>query len=81
MLARADLRERPYARPGPPNREPGPSGPLRPYDRGNDILLGPMIRSERRITIRSGELIIGLLSRSTHGPETYRAEWYRAASA
>ena len=30
-----------------------------------------MIRNERRITIRSGELIVGLLSRSTHGPETW----------
>ena len=28
-----------------------------------------MIRNERHITIRSGELIVGLLSRSTHGPE------------
>jgi hypothetical protein len=30
-----------------------------------------MLRNERRITIRSGELIVGLLSRSTHGPETW----------
>ena len=30
-----------------------------------------MIRSERRITIRSGELIVGLLARSTRGPETW----------
>jgi hypothetical protein len=30
-----------------------------------------MLRSERRITIRSGELIVGLLARSTHGPETW----------
>jgi hypothetical protein len=28
-----------------------------------------MVRNERRITIRSGELIVGLLSPSTHGPE------------
>ena len=59
MLARADLRERPDAKPGPPRREPaeaidGPSGPLPPYDRENDILLGPMIRNELRITVRSG---------------------------
>ena len=32
---------------------------------------GPMTRNERHITIRSGELIVGLLSRSTHGPETW----------
>ena len=30
-----------------------------------------MLRNERHITIRSGELIVGLLSRSTHGPETW----------
>ncbi len=75
MLARADLRERPDARPGPPRREPveaiaGSTGPP-PYDRENDIRLGPMIRSERRITIRSGSLIVGVLTCSTHGPETW----------
>jgi len=72
MLARADLRERPDAKPGPPRRTPGgPFGPLRPYDRENDRLLGPMLRNERCITIRSGDLIVGLLARSTHGPETW----------
>jgi hypothetical protein len=75
MLARADLRERPDAKPGPPHRgqaqASGPSGPLPPYDRGKDILLGPVLRNERRITIRSGELIVGLLAHSTHGPETW----------
>ena len=30
-----------------------------------------MVRNERRITVRSGELTVGLLSRSTHGPETW----------
>jgi hypothetical protein len=39
MLARADLRERPYARPGPPRRQvqapDGPSGPLPPDNREN----------------------------------------------
>ncbi len=75
MLVRADLRERPDARPGPPRREQaaatdGSTGPP-PYDRENDIRLGPMIRSERRITIRSGELIVGLLTCSTHGAETW----------
>ena len=76
MLTRADLRERPDAKPGPPRREQvqapdEQSGPPPPYDRENDILLGPMVRNERRITIRSGELIVGLLARSTHGPETW----------
>ena len=76
MLTRADLRERPDAKPGPPRREPveaiaEPSPPTQPYDRENDIRLGPMLRNERHITIRSGELIVGLLARSTHGPETW----------
>jgi hypothetical protein len=76
MLARADLRERPDTRPGPPRRKQaqtpdGPSGLLPPYDRTNDILLGPMLGYERRVTIRSGELIVGLLVRSTHGPERW----------
>src|SRR6185295_10511461 len=76
MLTRADLRERPDAKPGPPRREQvqapdEQSEPPPPYDRENDIRLGPMLRSERRITIRSGELIVGLLARSTHGPETW----------
>ena len=30
-----------------------------------------MLRKELRITIRSGELIVGLLTCSTHGPETW----------
>ena len=42
----------------------------RPYDRENNILLGPMVRNELRITVRSGSLIVRLRSRSTHGPET-----------
>jgi hypothetical protein len=76
MLARADLREQTDAKPGPPCREPtpvpdGPSGPLQPYDRQKDILLGPMVRNELRITVRSGSLLVGMLSRSTHGPETW----------
>jgi hypothetical protein len=76
MLVRADLRERPDARPGPPRRElaeaiDGPAGPLRPYDRDIDRRSGPMIRNERQITIRSDELIVGLLARSTHGAETW----------
>ena len=76
VAAQADLRERPDARPGPPRQEQAqaiaePSPPTQPYDRENDILLGPMLRNERHITIRSGELIVGLLARSTHGAETW----------
>ena len=68
MLARADLRERPDAQPGPPRREHDrPSGPVSQHDREN----GPTVRNERRITIRSGELTVGLVSRSTQGPETW----------
>jgi hypothetical protein len=73
MLTRADLRERPDAKPGPPRREPveAIAPPTQPYDREKDIPLGPMLRNERSITIRSGELIVGMLARSTHGPETW----------
>lgn len=77
MLARTDLRERPDAKPGPPHRKSAdaPSGlsrPSPPYGRDNDRRLGPMLRNELRITVRSGALIVGLLSRSTHGHETWR---------
>lgn len=76
MLDRADLRTRPDGRPGPPRRLPapapdGPSGPPPPYDRGRDIEHGPILRNERCITIRSGELTVGFLSRATHGPEIW----------
>ena len=67
--ARAAGREAGTAAPGASDCRPSP--PTQPYDRENDILLGPMLRNERRITIRSGELIVGLLARSTHGPETW----------
>ena len=30
-----------------------------------------MVRNELRVTVRSGSLIVGLLSRSTPGPETW----------
>jgi len=74
MLARADLRERADAKPGPPRRDPpepsiAASGPLPPYDREQDRRVGPMVRNERRIGVRSGELVVGMLSRDTHGPE------------
>jgi hypothetical protein len=74
MLTRADLRERPDARPGSPRREPAqapdrPSGPLRSYDREKDRMLGPMLRNELLIAVRSGSLIVGMLS--THGAETW----------
>ena len=79
MLARADLRERPDAKPGPPRRAPPdaiaePSPPMPPYDREIDRRLGPMVRNERRIFVRSGELIVGMLNRATHGPESW--SWF-----
>ena len=75
-LARADLRERPDAKPGPPRRAPPdaivkPSPPTPPYDREVDRWLGPMVRSERHVFVRSGELIVGVLNRATHGPESW----------
>ena len=76
MLVRADLRERLGRPAGPPHREQaqapdGPTGAPPPDDRDIDRRSGPMIRNERHITIRSGELIVGLLSRSTHGPDSW----------
>ena len=76
MLARADLRERPDAMPGPPRRASAEgiastSGPAPPNEREKDWLLGPMVRNELRCTIRSGELVVGLLVRATHGPERW----------
>ena len=76
MLARADLRERPDATPGPPRRASaegiaGTSGPAPPNKREKDRLLDPMVRNELRRTIRSGELVVGLLARATRGPERW----------
>jgi len=75
MLARADLREQPDAKPGPPRRAADesvayPQSPP-PHDRDSDGRLGSMQRVERRVAVRSGELTIGVLSRSTHGDETW----------
>jgi hypothetical protein len=74
MLGRADLRERPDAKPGPPRQAPveaiaglSPSAP--PYDREIDRRLGPMVRSERRVFVRSGKPIVGVLA--TQGPEIW----------
>ena len=77
-LARADLRERPDAEPGPPNRATPdaiaePSPPMPPYDRETARWLG-MVRSERRVFVRSGELIVGVLDRATHGPDSW--SWF-----
>ncbi len=77
-LARADLRERPDAKPGPPNRAPPdaiaePSPPMPAYDRETAQWLG-MVRSERRVLVRSGELIVGVLNRATHGPDSW--SWF-----
>ena len=79
MLARADLRERPDAKPGPPRRAPPdeiakPSPPMPPYDREIDRRLGPMVRNERRFFVRSGELVVGMLNRATRGPESW--SWF-----
>jgi hypothetical protein len=78
MLARADLRERADARPGAPHRAtqgrlPRVSHLLPPssYDRDADRRRGPMLRNELHISVRSGELVVGLLSRATHGPERW----------
>ena len=77
MLAKAELRERPDAKPGPPRRAPaeeiyaGSSSPAAPYDGDADRRLSPMVRNERRVTVRSGELTIGALIRATHGPERW----------
>ena len=63
MLARADLRERPDAKPGPPRRaateEIGAERSPLAYDRDAYRLRGPMIRNELRIGVRSGELVVG----------------------
>jgi hypothetical protein len=66
MLTHADLRERPEARPGSPRRKAiaRPSRPTQPFDRENDRQLS----NERRITVRSGSLIVGVL---TQGPESW----------
>jgi hypothetical protein len=77
MLARANLRERPDAKPGPPRRAPldaietRSSASAVPYDRDADRRRGPMIRNELGISVRSGELMIGLLACATHGPERW----------
>ena len=76
MLAKAELRERPDAQPGPPRRAPEasiiePSEPSRPYDRDADRRLGGMQRNELRRAVRSGELTVGTLTRSTHGDERW----------
>jgi hypothetical protein len=75
MLARADLRERSDALPGPPRRAPpegtGTPSASRPHDRNADRQLGPTVRNERRVTVRSGELTVGALIRATHGDEAW----------
>jgi len=75
MLARAGLCERPNAKAGPPHRAPPETrtdpSTLPPYGREFDRRLGPLLRNELWITVRSGALVVGLLSRSTHGPEIW----------
>jgi hypothetical protein len=74
MLARADLREQPDAKPGPPRFGPVEltATPAPPYDRTTDPEGGP--RSELRKAVRSGELVVGVLSRDAYGPE--RWSWF-----
>jgi hypothetical protein len=79
MLARAGLRERHDAMPGPPRRASSDaiadtSGPAPAFDPNADRHRGPMVRNERRIAVRSGELNVGMLNRSTHGAESWW--WY-----
>ena len=31
----------------------------------------PPVRNERRVFVRSGELVVGVLNRATHGPESW----------
>lgn len=76
MLERADLRERADAKPGQPRRAPAqasiePIGALRPYDSDADRRLATMQRNELNRSIRSGELTVGVLTRSTRGPEQW----------
>lgn len=71
MLARADLREHPDARPGPPRIDPVrfASTPAPPYDSAMNPEGGP--GNEWRKPVRSGELIVGALSRDTHGADRW----------
>jgi hypothetical protein len=74
MLARAELRERPDAKPGPARRAPpesidGPFEPL-PLDEFEKKRY-PMMLNERRVAVRSGELTVGALIRATHGDEVW----------
>ena len=80
-LARAELRERPDAKPGPLRRDPPEPRiePSRPYDPDADRRLGGMARNELGRVIRSGELSVGVLSRTTRDPETW--SWSLAGPA
>jgi hypothetical protein len=76
MLMRADLRERADAKPGPRRRvlldtAAVSYGPPPTYDREQDRRLGPMRRNELSRAVRSGELTVGVINRSTHGREQW----------
>jgi hypothetical protein len=76
MLARAELRERADAKPGPPRRAPPepsiePSETSKLYDRDADRRPGGMQRNELRRSVRSGELTVGVLNRSRHRREQW----------
>jgi hypothetical protein len=76
MLARADLRERPDAKPGPPRRAPPepsiePAEPSRSYSGAADSYPGHMVCNELNRIVRSGELRVGVLTRSRRGEESW----------
>jgi hypothetical protein len=76
MLARASLRERADAQAGPPRRAQHEtvgeaSWPPPQYDGDADRRIGPLLRNELRRAARSGELVAGVLERSTRGPEIW----------
>ena len=77
MLRRADLREVADAKPAPPQRDAVDhhESDQRSWsandDGRSDRECGPMVRNERRVTVRSGELIVGLLERSVYGDESW----------
>ena len=72
--ARATGREAGTAAPRAVGRDRRTFAATPPYDREVDRWLGPMVRSERRVFVRSGELIVGVLNRATHGPESW--SWF-----
>src|SRR4051812_26859192 len=48
-----------------------PTSSAQSHDRDADRRRGQMMRNERRVAVRSGELTVGVLERATHGDETW----------